>query len=328
MFSSAQDQMTARRTVTQTADGCQPIGIIDIGSNSVRLVVYDGMQRMPLPLFNEKVVCALGQGLERTGCLNPDGVKLAFTVITRFMQLTRAMGVERLDVLATAAVRDAHDGATFVAELEQRCQVSVRVLRGAEEAELAALGVLCAGPGARGVVADLGGGSLELVTVADGAPGCSATLPLGVLRLADAVTGNMVMAQALIDRHLAPLDWLSAGQGEVLYAVGGAWRTVARLCIHQSGYPLHVLDNFTLSCDQAGKLIPAIAGLNRKTFEKMIGVSGKRLPYLSLATMVLERLLAIIQPTRLVFSVYGMREGQFFKTMPSRLRCQDPLLAA
>ncbi|KAF0109651.1 MAG: exopolyphosphatase / guanosine-5'-triphosphate 3'-diphosphate pyrophosphatase [Rhodospirillaceae bacterium] len=315
--------------MTQTVKGrCnEPIGIIDTGSNSVRLVVYEGGQRMPLPLFNEKAVCALGQGLEKTGHLHPEGVALAFAAMARFVRLARFMGVDRLDVLATAAVRDAADGAPFVAELTRQCGVPVRVLHGAEEAELAGLGVLCATPAAHGVVADLGGGSLELVQVAGGAPGRSVTLPLGVLRLADAVEGD-TPAVALIDRHLDALDWLKAGQGEALYAVGGAWRAIAHLCIHHTHYPLHILDNFTVSAAEGKTLLPIIGALGRKALAKAPGVSKKRLPCLPLAVGVLMRLLEIVQPARLVFSIHGMREGQFFKTLPPEVRREDPLIAA
>src|SRR5215472_2108683 len=87
------------------------VGVIDIGSNSVRLVVYDALSRAPLPLLNEKVLCGLGRELGETGKLNPAGVDSALAHLQRFVALARAIGVRRLDALATAAVRDAEDGA-------------------------------------------------------------------------------------------------------------------------------------------------------------------------------------------------------------------------
>lgn len=304
-----------------------PIGIIDIGSNSIRLCVYDLAHRVPVPLFNEKAVCALGRGLGASGRLNPDGVAAARVAVGRFVALCRAMAVDRLDILATAAVRDASDGADFVAELEQRCGVAIRVLSGAEEAQMAAMGVLCGSPDADGVVADLGGGSLELVTVQQGAPGAHVTMPLGLLRLAEASGDDRARAQELIERHLAGIPWLGEGRGRNLYAVGGAWRALARFCIAQTGHPLSVLDNFALEADVALRLLGLAAGQNRKGLERIAGLSRKRIPGLPLAALILERVFRAIGPSRLVFSIYGMREGQFFRRLPESCRVEDPLLA-
>jgi len=303
-----------------------PIGIIDIGSNSIRLCVYDLAHRVPVPLFNEKAVCALGRGLGASGRLNPEGIEAARVVVGRFVALCRAMAVERLDILATAAVRDASDGAAFVADLERRHDVAIRVLSGAEEAQMAAMGVLCGSPDADGVVADLGGGSLELVTVQGGASGAHVTMPLGLLRLTEASGDDRARAQALIEAHLTAVPWLDEGRGRNLYAVGGAWRALARFCIAQTRHPLSVLDNFALEADVALRLLNLATSQNRKALEKLPGLSRKRAPGLPLAALILERVFLAIGPARLVFSIYGMREGQFFRRLPEPLRAEDPLL--
>lgn len=303
-----------------------PIGIVDIGSNSIRLCVYDLAHRVPVPLFNEKAVCALGRGLGASGRLNPDGIEAARLVVGRFIALCRAMAVDRLDILATAAVRDASDGAAFVADLERRYDVSIRVLSGAEEAQMAAMGVLCGSPDADGMVADLGGGSLELVTVQNGAPGAHITTPLGLLRLAEASGEDRGRAQALIEAQLTQIPWLGEGRGRNLYAVGGAWRALARFCIAQTKHPLSVLDNFALESDAALRLLSLAISQNRKALEKIPGLSRKRIPGLPLAALILERVLRAVGPARLVFSIYGMREGQFFRRLPESLRAEDPLL--
>ncbi len=310
--------------------GCRrkPVAVIDLGSNSVRMVVYDALARTPLPLFNEKVVCGLGSGLAATGRLNPDGVALARDAVARFVGLARAMGVAQIDVLATAAVREAEDGRAFAREIEGRHGVKVRVLSGGQEAELSALGVLCGIPDAEGIVADVGGGSCELVLVGGGRAGRHASLPLGVLRLADLSGGSQTRAERLIDEHLAPLDWTDAARGRALYAVGGAWRAVARVLIAQTTHPLRILDNFTLRRRQAETLTDLIAHQSRKSLEKIAGVSKKRIPYLPMAALLLDKILDKVRPDRLVFSVYGMREGQFYKRLSPDLRRRDPLLAA
>ncbi|HEY1723615.1 MAG TPA: Ppx/GppA family phosphatase [Magnetospirillaceae bacterium] len=307
----------------------QNLAIIDIGSNSIRLVVYDGLVRTPQVLFNEKAVCGLAHGLERSGLLNPEGVPSAMASIGRFIRLTRAMRIGTLDILATAAVREATDGRAFVAEIERRWKVKVTVLAGEEEARLAASGVLCSSPDADGLVADLGGGSLELVALDRGKIGNSAaTLPLGVLRLSEASGDDNERAEELIDQHFDRVDWLGKRNGRPLYAVGGAWRAVARLGVEQVGHPLHVLDNFTLSRSNATSLLGLIARQSKKSLEKIPGLSRKRLPYLPLAALLLKKVIEHSRASELVFSAYGMREGQFFRRLPQAVREQDPLLAA
>ncbi|KAA5605689.1 exopolyphosphatase [Roseospira marina] len=306
-----------------------PVGIIDIGSNSVRLVVYRGGARIPVPLFNEKAVCALGQGLGASGHLNPEGRALALAAVGRFVALGVAMGVERLHVLATAAVRDATDGAAFVRELEQANRITVTVLDGPDEARRAALGVQCAVPCAEGVVADLGGGSLDLCRIAERTFTDVASFPLGLLRLEEASGGGVrADAERILDDALAEAPWLRQGNGQSLYAVGGAWRALARVCMARMSYPLRVLDNFTLPTLDAAAMLDEIAGTPPKEFAQVPGLSKKRMAALPLAAVALDRLVRIVRPRRVVFSVYGVREGQFMAGLPDDLREQDPLLAS
>ena len=315
--------------VQSSPAGHKHVAIIDIGSNSIRLVVYDGLTRTPVAIFNEKSVCALGQGLGASGRLNPQGLEEALAVIGRFVRLARAMQVSVLDILGTAALRDARDGPAFVTMIERRCDVSVTILTGEEEAKLAALGVLCSTPDADGLVADLGGGSLELVALDRGKfTGSHATMPLGVLRLSEASGEVRSIAKAMIDSHFAAVDWWGWAKDRPVYAVGGAWRALARLCIAQTGHPLHVLDNFTLDRKEALRLIDLIARQSRKSVEKIAGLSKKRLLHLPLAAVLLEKVIEYAAPSRLIFSVYGLREGQFYKRLPLHLQRQDPLIAS
>ncbi|MTJ83943.1 MAG: Ppx/GppA family phosphatase [Telmatospirillum sp.] len=309
--------------------GHKHVAIVDIGSNSIRLVVYDGRTRTPVALFNEKAVCALGQGLGSTNRLNQQGATEALAVLSRFVRLARAMAVDSLDILATAAVRDADDGQAFVEAIERRCGIAVTVLSGEEEAHLAALGVLCGIPEAEGTVADLGGGSLELVALEEGRfAGPYATMPLGVLRLSEGSGNVRAVAEEMIVRHFRGIDWWHRTKGRPLYAVGGAWRALARLCLAQTGHPLHVLDNFSLDRAESLRLIPLIASQSRKSLEKVPGLSKKRLPHLPVAALLLEKVIEFAEPSRLIFSVYGMREGQFYKRLPPEVQWQDPLIAS
>ncbi|MEE8393749.1 MAG: Ppx/GppA family phosphatase [Rhodospirillales bacterium] len=303
------------------------VGVVDIGSNTVRLVVYDTPTRLPIPMFNEKARCGLGEGLGKSRKLNKEGVARAMEAMARFVHLAGAMGVERLDVVATSAVREAKDGPAFAAQLEKRFGCRVEVLSGAEEARLAALGLLSGVPDADGLLGDLGGGSLDLVVIDHGAFGQYATTPLGHLRLAEEARGKPKKAQSFIARHLDGLSFIKEIKGRTFYAVGGSWRGLARLFIEQTNYPLHVIDNYTISRGDALKLSRLIAGLGPKSMTRVAGISPRRLENLPLAAMAMEALVEMARPKEVVFSGFGLREGQLLKGLPGGLRDQDPLIS-
>jgi exopolyphosphatase/guanosine-5'-triphosphate,3'-diphosphate pyrophosphatase len=301
--------------------------VVDIGSNSLRLVVYDGVRRAARTLINEKVLCGLGRGLGSTGRLNADGVAQAFENLRRFVELARAVGARRLDLLATAAVREAADGKDFAAEIERRFGVRVRVLSGPEEGRLSALGVLSGIPGANGIVGDLGGGSVELVPVAKGEAQAAATLPLGPLRLAD-LAGDDKRLREAIDTHLATVPWLADAPKDAFYAVGGAWRALARIHMEQTRYPLHIIQQYALPRAEAEKFLDIVARQSRKSLEKITTVSKKRLDVVPLAARMLARLLRRIEARHLVFSATGLREGHLYALLGPAEQRADPLIAA
>jgi exopolyphosphatase/guanosine-5'-triphosphate,3'-diphosphate pyrophosphatase len=303
------------------------VAVIDVGSNSLRLVVYDGLGRAPAVLFNEKVLCGLGRGLASTGRLNPQGVALAIETLERFVALARAIGVSRLDVVATAAARDAEDGRTFVAEIERRCGVRVRILAGEEEGRLSALGVAAGIPAASGIMGDLGGGSVELVPLEAGEPGVSATLPIGPLRIAE-FADNPRKLRDTVDGLIADLPTLAAGRGRSFYLVGGAWRALARIHMEHCAYPLHIIQHYEIPRFEAERFLDVISGQSRKSLEKIVGVSKKRLEVVPLAAFLLARLVRAIAPQRLVFSALGLREGLLQSAISAAERRRDPLLAA
>lgn len=311
-----------RRSVSRP----ETIAVIDIGSNSIRLVVYDGLKRSPMPIFNEKVLCGLGRGVEKSGRLNPDGVKAALAHLPRFRQITLGMRVPRVDVLATAAVRDAADGPAFVAAVEKATGLRVRVVSGEEEARLAALGVQSGTPEAEGLVGDLGGGSLELVDIAGHVLGRQVTLPLGPFRLMEAGEGRGALVK-VIDQHLDRLPWLAESKGKDFYPVGGSWRALAKLHMEQTKHPLHIIHHYTVAAEEIRQFADLIA---RQSMSSLVKLSGSRrrgetLPY---AALVMERLLKAAAPSRVVFSAFGLREGHLYSLLPSDRRQEDPLIAA
>ena len=304
-------------------------GVVDLGSNSVRLVVYEGRCRNPVAIFNEKAVLRLGRGLQASGRLNEEGMGQAFTVMHRYHAVARAMGAHPFEVLATAAVRDAKNGPDFVARLRARMpDVPIRVLSGLEEAEYSARGVLCGIPTADGILADIGGGSLELVRLDNGTRGASHTLSLGAIRLAERADGDPVRARAIADADLATVPWLAEGANRDLYLVGGAWRALARIHMAQTGYPLQMVHHYTISREEARDLTGVIAGAGRRALERLPGLSRRRIDDLPYAAVTLRRVLRATGVRRVVFSASGLREGWFMQRMPQAISAQDPLLAA
>ena len=290
-------------------------------------MVYDGIRRAARMLLNEKVLCGLGRGLTETGRLNDEGIELARVNIQRFVALARAVGVSRLDVLATAAVRDASDGKDFAVEIERRFGVRVRVLAGAEEGRYSALGVLSGIPDAQGVAGDLGGGSVELVPIGRGRAGSGATLPLGPLRLLPYADDEKRLKEA-IDRQLQGVPFLTRETGGNFYAVGGAWRALARLHMEQTNYPLHIIQSYTLPRAEAEKYLDVIARQSRKSLERIGTISKKRLEVVPLAARLLLRLLKRLEPRELVFSAGGLREGHLYSLLDAAEQRTDPLIAA
>ena len=310
------------------------IGVIDLGSNSLRLVVFERLGAAVFPLFNEKVMCGLGRGIASTGSLNPEGVALALVNLRRFVAFARAIAVHHLAVLATAAVRDASDGEAFAAEVERQCRVRVKIIDGAEEARLSAVGVLAGIPDADGIVADLGGGSVELVRVGPGTSSAGGTgqidegisLPLGPLRLAEFGDRAKGLSE-IIERALAGASVLRAAAGKRLYLVGGAARAIARLHMEHSQYPLHIIHRYTISRMEAEGFLDIIGRQSRKSLERITTISRRRLDLVPLAALVLRKLITHAGPQSVVFSALGLREGYAYGLVPIEERISDPLIA-
>lgn len=304
-------------------------GVVDLGSNSVRLVVFEGRGRNPQAIFNEKAVLGLGRGLQQTGRLNEESVEAALTVLARYHVVARAMAADPIEVLATAAVRDAANGPAFVAALEARMPgVPIRILAGEEEASLSATGMLMGFPAADGVLGDLGGGSLEVVRLDAGRIARCASLPLGAIRLSDRAGGDVTRARAVAEEELARHRWLREGEGRDLYLVGGAFRALARMHIAQTNYPLAIVHHYVLRREEARDLAGVVMAASRRVLERMPGAPQKRLADLPFAAVVLRRLLRATGAARVVFSANGLREGWYAGLIDPAVRALDPMLAA
>ena len=299
--------------------------VIDIGSNSIRLVIYRLDGRAIWTVFNEKVLAGLGREVIHSGALAPDGVEAALGALRRFKAVLEAARPETVSVVATAAVREASDGPAFVAKVKELAGLNVRVLTGEEEARFAALGVLAGAPDAEGVVGDLGGSSLELTPIAGGVPGRGMTLPLGpfALKGPDGFDAERTRAKVarILDRSPAKAPC------PMLYAVGGGWRNLALLQMRIAGYPLQIVHQYEMTGSEALEASRFIAQQSRSSLERIEGMSRRRLDTIPYAAVVLEGLIERLKIERIAVSAYGVREGLLFEAMSPSLRAQDPLIA-
>ena len=302
-----------------------PIGIIDIGSNSVRFVAYGGTARVPSSLFNEKVMAALGKGVAKDGKLDPAAMEKTLLALARFRQLGREMGLKKLHTVATAAVRDASNGPAF---LKQIAALGLRpvLLSGEEEAEMSGLGVISAIPRANGIVADLGGGSLELIGVARGGAGEGISLPLGVLRVGPEVATETLAATIRAGLKDSRLKDAAAGHG--LYLVGGSFRALALLDMKVTGHPLPIIHQYRIAEARLPELRQVLATRDASEIKALADISASRVPTLPAALSVLEAMVTVLRPRRVVVSAFGLREGLLYRDLASDVRDEDPLLAA
>ncbi len=303
-------------------------GIIDIGSNSVRLVVYAGRSRTPAVIFNEKVLAGLGRGLAGDGRLTEGSMRVAVAALARFALLARDMGVIDLRTVATAAVREAKNAQRFLDTVRERCGLEIEVISGEAEARGAALGVIAGIPGADGIVGDLGGGSLELIRISGGEVHDRISLPIGALRL-DAVRKRGGHAlRPFIATALNRVDWAAKGAGKPFYMVGGSWRALAQLDIWSTDYPLPVIHQYSMATVAPARLARSLAQINPKTLKVVTAISTSRLPSLPGAALLLAAVVKRLGSSSIVASAYGLREGLLYERMSSALQADDPLLAA
>ncbi|UWP89742.1 Ppx/GppA family phosphatase [Aliiroseovarius crassostreae] len=303
------------------------VGVVDVGSNSVRMVVFDGAARSPAYFFNEKILCGLGSGLAQTGCLNPEGRARALAAIKRFQLLAKGMHLPPLTAVATAAVREATDGPEFRDEVLRETGLKLYVIDGEEEARLSAQGVLLGWPEAKGLMCDIGGSSLELARINGGHVGKRITSPLGPLKLADTPGGKKGL-KAEIARVV---DELAAEMGtdhKRLFLVGGSWRAIARLDMERRNYPLTVLHEYRMPLKSLQKTLSWIEKVDLEEIRQRTSTSATRMALVPIAALVLKRLIHVFRPKEIAVSSYGIREGMLYEQMPKPIRKRDPLIEA
>jgi exopolyphosphatase/guanosine-5'-triphosphate,3'-diphosphate pyrophosphatase len=305
-----------------------PVAVIDIGSNSVRLIIYEALTRSPTPIFNEKVLAGLGREVQSTGLIPADAVDKALGALARFRALCDTVEVANVWGLATAACRDAKNGSAFIAEAERICRTKIDVLSGKREAKYSALGVISGTHRPDGIVGDLGGGSLELVDVHGSRIRAGVTLPLGGLALQDISSKSLRKAEKFVNKALAGIPALAAGAGRTFYAVGGTWRALARLHMWQTGYPLHVMHGYMIPAKEALEFSRLVHRSDPEMLSRIKVVSDARRPLLAYAALVMEHLVRAARPKNVIISALGVREGLLYSLLDPQEQKRDPLIAA
>jgi exopolyphosphatase/guanosine-5'-triphosphate,3'-diphosphate pyrophosphatase len=303
------------------------VGVVDVGSNSVRMVVFDGAARSPAYFYNEKIMCGLGKGLAETGRLNPQGRVRALAALRRFALLAEGMEVSPLTVVATAATREAEDGPEFQAEVLRETGLRLHVIDGDEEARLSAQGVLLGWPDAKGMVCDIGGNSMELALIGDGQVGRRLSTPLGPFRVQQ-ISTDPKKRRAHVVKVLREAQAALRVTGGRIYLVGGSWRVIGRLDMERRSYPLTVLHEYRMTPQGLSDTLDWLAAADLAALRGRTGTSAERMELVPWACEVLRELIAVFQPEEIDISAYGIREGLLYEHMPERLRARDPLIEA
>lgn len=305
-----------------------PVSVVDIGSNSVRLVIYEGIARSPTVLFNEKLLVGLGRGLATAGKLDEVATERALMALRRFRALSEQAGSIALHVIATAAAREAQNGPEFISRAEDLLGVEIKVLSGREEAYYSALGVISGFHPADGIAGDLGGGSLELVDVRGREIGSGITLPLGGLRLHEMAGGSLDKAADIAKKEIARAGLLENGRGRTFYAVGGTWRNLARLHMNSTGYPLAVMHHYEMDAAESASFLKRVAAGDIDKIKGINRVSKNRRGLLPHGAIVQREILSVMKPSRIVVSALGVREGFLYSLLNFQDQSIDPLLSA
>ena len=300
--------------------------VIDIGSNSVRLVVFSDLSRVPDVIFNEKIMCGLGAEVGTTGSMGENAIEMAITALKRYRHLCEQMGVGDIDTIATAAARDADNGRDFVKRVKHECGLNVNVISGEEEGRLAGLGVLAGQPNASGVMGDLGGGSLELARVKDGGISDTVSLPIGPLRLRAMYKGHLPSIKKHIWAEFEKVDWLKSAIGEDVYLVGGAWRNICKLMLWERANNLTVLHGYKIEQREIATYCKRLVSLRSEDIPFANNLPSKRRDVLPIAALILSELIKFLRAKHAVVSTYGIREGFVFDQLDDTEREKDPFL--
>ncbi len=305
------------------------IGILDIGSNSVRFVIYELFGAAFTPIYNEKVLAGLGRDLRQTGALNPEGCEQALAAIKRFCLIAKGQGIPRIIVGATAALREAEDAKAFIQTVREETDVDISPVSGEDEARLTAQGLIAAMPDAAGIAADLGGASLELTAVNNRKIEPGHTFALGPFKvigptLSNPENFNVEKLSDRITQALRPED-MNFAKGQSLYLIGGAWRNLMKIYQDRISYPLRMLQAYTLPAEPVQNHAKWAYGPGLAEVLNWKAINTRRAETLPYGALLLDILITRLKPKQIIVSTAGLREGLIYDSLSEDLKRRNAL---
>jgi len=303
------------------------IGVIDIGSNSVRFVIYDLFGASFTPIYNEKVLAGLGRDLRKSGELSVEGTQRAFTALKRFKYIVEAQGLKRVLIAATAALRDAQDAPAFITKVRNEIGFDIKPMSGEREAYISSLGVLAGDRRAHGLAADLGGASLEISVLGAKQSDNGSTYPLGPF----SVYQGTFDAATIAPNVLNALDKVGLDRfprKTPLFLIGGAWRNLALINQARTNYPLNIVHNYSIDVDEALSLGAWACGDGVLDLLNWPGVSKRRADTLPYSGLLMKILIESLEPSEIVISAGGLRDGLVYESLPDLMHKRTPLFDA
>ncbi|WND02181.1 Ppx/GppA family phosphatase [Temperatibacter marinus] len=318
---------TAKTSADNAINGKTYFAIIDIGSNSVRLVTYSGLKRVPEIVFNEKVLCGLGEEVGRTGKLSKKAMNLAYSTLKRFSVLCKHAGIKEIYPLATAAIRDASNGPDFVQKIKEEIGLNISIIDGKEEGRLSGLGVISSEGSAHGLMGDLGGGSLELAILNGRDVSERVSLPIGPLRLIAEFGDDTKAMKAYLKETLSRLDLKKKLGHPNFYMVGGAWRNIMKMMIAERSTPIPLLQGFRTNAKNMNSYCRRLISSKPSDLPYRHLISGRRLELMPVAALILKEVLKAFKIKDCKASTYGLREGYVFDNLTEAMKSKDPFLS-
>jgi exopolyphosphatase/guanosine-5'-triphosphate,3'-diphosphate pyrophosphatase len=325
---------TPNANLGQRAESTVRLAAIDIGSNSIRQIVADVSRDGEIRIVDEmKAAPRLGSGLDKSGRLNEAAMRHAFEAIDRMATLARHLGAERVEAVATSAVREAENGAPFLDRVRRRANIPVRVLHGDDEARLgfrSALAHFDLGVG-RAVVVDIGGGSAELALSADGLIDRLISLPFGAIRLTEQFLGGRPRRKQMrklrahvreaIRKVLPVKDW----RGAQLIGSGGTFTNLGAMFLARQGVPyVGRVHGTQVSREDVEHIIDMLQELTPEERGSVAGLNPARADIILGGLVVGAEIMARLESRRLTISGYGIREGLLLEMARVTPKPADP----
>jgi len=323
----------AAASPTPTSATAQRIAAIDIGSNSIRQIVADVSADGTIRVIDEmKAAPRLGRGVTRSRCLDDAAMDDAIASLGRMATLARTLGTAQIAVVATSAVRDAENGAAFLARVRRETGLRPRLLDGEAEARLAfrsALAHFELGRG-RAVVMDIGGGSLELALSAEGVVERLESFPFGAIRLSEEFLAGRPPGKGLkkLRRHvrhaikkvLPVRDW----RGAEVIGSGGTFTNLAGMHLARQGVRARSVHGTRIPRHEVELLLERLAGMPVAERLAVPGLNAGRADIIVAGLAVAAEVLARVEPRELTASAFGIREGLLLESARVTPLIADP----